>query len=232
MMIKPRILSTSLTNSSSAFRRLLSWEIVETKSLSVLRRETKRHRSFVILSVSSLAGGSSPPANLGRLFGSFVVFPLCDAPFGRGLALSDHFLSLFRLLSLLSLLGDFLHRFSARTLRLWSRTRSGSSLRGWPWARTRSRAGLRTRFGTRPWLAGSKNNFKQSSILHQWFFFDSARQRNSYLKRCNSLCSTLREEVGHDSFRTWTIAVFQGGDGSQHLCACKRGPLDCLLLLG
>lgn len=225
MMIKPRILSTSLTNSSSAFRRLLSWEIVETKSLSVLRRETKRHRS----SVSSLAGGSSPPANLGRLFGSFVVSPLCDAPFGRGLALSDHFLSLFRLLSLL---GDFLHRFSARTLRLWSRTRSGSSLRGWPWARTRSRAGLRTRFGTRPWLAGSKNNFKQSSILHQWFFFDSARQRNSYLKRCNSLWTTLREEVGHDSFRTWTIAVFQGGDGSQHLCACKRGPLDCLLLLG
>lgn len=229
MMIKPRILSTSLTNSSSAFRRLLSWEIVETKSLSVLRRETKRHRSFVILSVSSLAGGSSPPANLGRLFGSFVVFPLYDAPFGQGLALSDHFLSLFRLLSLL---GDFLHWFSARTLRLWSRTRSGSSLRGWPWARTRSRAGLRTRFGTRPWLAGSKNNFKQSSILHQWFFFDSARQRNSYLKRCNSLWTTLREEVGHDSFRTWTIAVFQGGDGSQHLFACKRGPLDCLLLLG
>ena len=229
MMIKPRILSTSLTNSSSAFRRLLSWEIVETKSLSVLRRETKRHRSFVILSVSSLAGGSSPPANLGRLFGSFVVFPLYDAPSGRGLALSDHFLSLFRLLSLL---GDFLHWFSARTLRLWSRTRSGSSLRGWPWARTRSRAGLRTRFGTRPWLAGSKNNFKQSSILHQWFFFDSARQRNTYLKRCNSLWTTLREEVGHDSFRTWTIAVFQGGDGSQHLFACKRGPLDCLLLLG
>lgn len=91
--------------------------------MSVLRRESKRHGGFVFIkSVSSLAGGSSPPANLalylgcgslGRLLSSFVVSPLSDASFSRSPALSDHFLGLSRLFSLL---GDFLHRFPARTL--------------------------------------------------------------------------------------------------------------------